>query len=421
MNIIYNLIQILLVPLFIIIGPLYLIIKPSKRASLLNRLGFGLDSLVRTGHKTIWIHALSVGEVTSAQPLVCRLAAEKKAPLSIVFSTTTQSGHHLAEKLIAPLCDRIIYFPFDITPVVKRFLARVKPDLFILIETDFWPNFLHCSAAAGIPMLLFNGRVSDRSMNRYHRFPFIFKPMFDAFELLCMQTDSDAQKMQSLGISPSKIKTVGNLKFSEATFTECSDNEVVSLGQSQELLLFGGSTHDGEEAILIEVFCRLKQNRPGLHLVIAPRNIERSDELVQLIDRYRLTVRRYSAPADEHPTDATLIDTIGDLADLYRFADISFIGGSLTAEGGHNPLEAARFGCPILFGPHMDDFEEISSGLLEAGGAIQVRDELSMHTELERLINDEDQRNRIGAQARQYSTSFSDVLAEHLKIVERFL
>lgn len=421
MNVIYNLIQILLVPLFIIIGPLYLIIKPSRRANVLNRLGSGLDTVQPAREKTIWVHALSVGEVTSAQPLIRRLASEKKENLSIVFSTTTKSGHHLAEKLIAPYCHSIIYFPFDIAPVIKHFLGKIKPDLFILIETDFWPNFLHLSAAARIPMLLFNGRVSDRSMKRYQRFSFVFKPMFETFQLLCMQTDSDAQKMRALGIDPNKIKVVGNLKFSETSSTAVRDELTETLGQSEDLLIFGGSTHGGEEKIMIDGFSRLKHKHAGLHLVIAPRNIERCDELVELIGQHGLTVRRFSLPTDKRPADVTLIDTIGDLAGLYQFADISFIGGSLAAEGGHNPLEAARFGCPILFGPHMDDFSEISSGLLNGGGALQISDEHSMFTELERLITDDNLRNMTGEKARQYSTGFAYVLTEHLQIIDRFL
>jgi len=416
----YNVMQIAALPLCILGIPLYLLIKPSRRSQFFQRFGRGLERPVHRKTKTIWIHALSVGEVTSACPLVKELARRKGESINIIFSATTRSGRELAGRLLAPVCDTIIYFPFDVAPVVTYFLKKLNPDLFILIETDFWPNFIHFSNKAKVPILLFNGRISDSSMRRYRRFGFIFKPLFESFQHLCMQTDSDAGKLQMLGISPENIKTIGNLKFSDAKQAPAEKTRHAPPLPAGRFLLFGGSTHDGEETMLVDVFLRLRKEHSDLHLVIAPRNIERCDELLKMIQANGVTVQRYAAPSGE-PTDITLIDTIGDLSSLYRHAALSFIGGSLVAEGGHNPLEAARFGCPVLFGPHMDDFSEISSELVAAGGALVIDSATGLYSKLAELISDEKKRLHIGANAKRYTDSHDTVLAEHLKVIDCFL
>ncbi|MEJ2521099.1 MAG: glycosyltransferase N-terminal domain-containing protein [Desulfuromonadales bacterium] len=407
-------------PLCIVGAPLYLIIQPSRRGQIVRRCGVGLDCPELKKTKTIWIHALSVGEVTSAYPLVRELARTRGESVTIIFSASTRSGRQLAARQLGPFCDAIIYFPFDIAPVITYFLRKIDPDLFILIETDFWPNFIHFTQKAGIPMLLFNGRVSDGSMAKYRRFGFFFRPLFEAFELLCMQTSSDGEKMQALGISPDKIRSIGNLKFSEAIDTSSDQANRSPLLPENHFLIFGGSTHAGEETILVESFLLLKTKHADLHLVLAPRDIKRSDELIQMIQSKALTARRLSAPSAE-PADITVIDTIGDLARLYRYASISFVGGSLVAEGGHNPLEAARFGCPVLFGPHMDDFKEISSGLVEAGGALIIHNKDGFSSAVDQLIADEQRRRRIGTSAKRYTERYENVLTEHLQVIDCYL
>lgn len=420
MNFIYNLFHILLLPLLVLILPIYLILKPSRRSSIISRLGFGLELNGRRKQKTIWIHALSVGEVTSAYPLVKKLHQEKRDTVNIVFSATTSSGREIAEHLIAPFCDSLTYFPIDFYPVVQYFLRKIQPDLFILIETDFWPNFLHSLSQAHIPMLLLNGRISTQSMKKYGRFSFFFRPLFDAFTLLCMQTASDAQNMKELGIINDKIRTLGNLKFSEFDAEPSVPGNAPGPFQQDSLLIFGGSTHDGEEEILTDIFCRLRANQSKIHLVIAPRNIVRCDDIVPILARKGLTYRRYSS-AEADTTDVTIIDTIGDLAHLYRYAAISFIGGSLVPEGGHNPLEAARHGCPVLFGPCVDDFSEICSELLAAQGALEVKDPESLYTELLRLLSNASDRRVIGENARRYAASYHNVLTDHIHVIDQYL
>lgn len=412
--------QVAVLPLCIVGAPLYLLIRPSRRSQIFGRCGVGLDCPDLRKTRTIWIHALSVGEVSSAHPLVEELARTRGEHVTIIFSASTRSGRRLADRQLGPLCDAIIYFPFDIAPIITYFLREVDPDLFILIETDFWPNFIHCTRKAGVPMLLFNGRISDDSMDRYRRFGFFFKPLFDAFEVLCMQTTSDIDKIRALGISEDKIKSIGNLKFSETANTSSAQPDPSPLLPENHFLIFGASTHAGEETVLVESFLLLKTKYADLHLVLAPRDIKRSDELIRMIRSKALTAQRLSSPSAE-PTDITLIDTIGDLARLYRYASISFIGGSLVAEGGHNPLEAARFGCPVLFGPHMDDFSEISSELVEAGGALTIQSGDSFYATVDELIANDQRRRRIGASAKRYTERYAHVLTEHLQVIDRYL
>jgi len=322
--------QMVALPLLIIGAPIYLVMQPSRRSQILSRMGWRLQGPTHRKNKTVWIHALSVGEVTSAIPLVEELVRTRGESTTIIMSASTRSGRELADRLLGPVCDAVIYFPFDVAPVVKFYLRKLTPDLFILIETDFWPNFVRHASNAGVPLILFNGRISAASMAKYRRFGFISKPLFDSFQLLCMQTDGDAKKMRSLGISENKIQTIGNLKFADpakALPEEPAGNLPLP---TDKLLLFGGSTHEGEETILAETFARLRNRSPDLHLVIAPRDIRRCGELVLMFESMGLTVRRYSSDAFES-TDITLIDTIGDLAKLYRFAAISFIGGSLNS------------------------------------------------------------------------------------------
>ena len=420
MQILYNLLYVVLLPLLILILPFYLISKPEKRNAILKRLGIGLRQPIKSNKPTVWIHALSVGEVTSAFTLVKSLHLARGSSISITFSTTTESGYQLAEKLLDPYCDQIIPYPIDIYPLVRFFQEKFNPAIFILIETDFWPNFLHRLAHNGVPLLLFNGRISNRSMQRYLRFSFFFRPLFDTFNLLCMQTASDARNMQQLGIDKDKIKVLGNLKFSDEGDGGAEQDNAEPLFPRDKFLLFGGSTHAGEEELLIDAVANLREKSIPVHLVLAPRDIRRCAEVAELAAERGIKSAYFSegpAPVSE----MTLIDTIGDLAKLYHYADVAFIGGSLVQEGGHNPLEAARFGCPILFGPHMDDFSEIGEELVTVGGAVVVKDFKSLSSNLRVLLSDDEARRDRGEKAKQYTLAKQNVLEEHLRVIDRYL
>lgn len=420
---IYNTLALILSPVLGVLAVIYYIRHPHKRPFLLSRFGLGSPPppVFPRDQLVIWVHALSVGEFTSSMALIN--AIKKRYPrASVLVSTTTLSGYELAKKSLEGSTTTLIPFPIDFYPVLRRYINRVKPDLFVLVETDFWPNFLSLLTKNHIPAILVNGRISDRSIRKYRYFSFWFRSLFDAFTLLCMQTRRDAEKVSSLGINPEKIFTLGNLKH---TSKQASDPILSTVKRptsfpDDKLIIICGSTHEGEEKIILDAVAMLAEMHNIVHLAIAPRHISRSDQLIDLVGTYRLSASLFSEQST-HPTDVTIIDTIGDLPTLYGFADIGIIGGSFIKEGGHNPLEAARYGLPIIYGPHMDDFSEISRELLDCGAARTATDHLTLHEVLTHLINDHTARIHNGNKAREYIAGHDDVVAKHLYHIGRFV
>jgi len=320
--------------------------------------------------KTIWIHALSVGEVTSALPLVKALRRELP-PCVLVFTVATSSGKQVADHLIAPFADTILYSPFDFRVSVKRYFATIQPDIFILIETDFWPNLLFQLNRKNIPVMLVNGRISQKSFAAYTRFRFFFTPLFRCFSLLSMQTKADSTKMIDLGIAPAKVITLGNLKYDMDIGTANSlqpGRKALGIADQSPIFICG-STHPGEEEILFAAFAKLTQHH-HLFCILAPRDISRGKELVELAASFSLKAFTRSGKSTEGTV--LILDTLGELASCYRLARLAFVGGSLVSQGGHNPIEPAMYGVPVLFGPHMEDFAEIARDLLQSGGAKRI-------------------------------------------------
>ncbi len=358
-------------------------LRGKYRHRLAGRLGFGLARLmaalptVPPGAPVIWLHALSVGEATSALPLVAGIRQSWKEA-RIVLSVTTSSGHRVAEQLIAPHVDALIPGPIDLAPVIWWFLRAIRPDCFVLVETDLWPNWLFGLARHGVPTMLVNGRISGASFDRYHRHRWFFAPMFRTFSLLAMQTGADADKMIRLGVEPSRVNTLGNLKFDTGQYTpgladaDAKATQKTTYGFAAAAPLWiCGSTHRGEEEALFPLYLRLRETIPDLQLLVAPRNIERSGEILVTADAAGLVCRRRTeGKASSGPV--LLLDTIGELAGCYAMAEVVFIGGSLVPLGGHNPLEPAAVSVPVLYGSHMEDFSEIAALLVHSGGARQV-------------------------------------------------
>ena len=236
-----------------------------------------------------------------------------------------------------------------------------------------------------------------------------------------MQTGTDVKNMVRLGIAESKAITMGNLKFGSCKKAELESSRLDRIFPSQSIIVCAGSTHEGEEESILDAFLSAKKTTgESLHLILAPRKISRCGNLTELAKNQRLSVSLFST-ADADSTDVTIVDTLGDLATLYRYADVSYIGGSLVDEGGHNPLEATRYGCPVLFGPHMDDFSEISRDLQQCGAALVVEDSTSLRDTLERLVTDANVRKEMGERALHYSTSHNHVIADHLQLIHRYL
>jgi len=421
MFVLYNLLQLLVLPL--LFAPLAVIAlsRPKYRNRLPARLGWGLRRSIPPGFgktKTFWLHALSVGEVTSAVPLVAGLR-RTYPEARIIISVTTGSGRQVAAQLLAGLADQIIDGPLDLLPVVRKFIATLRPDLFILVETDFWPNTLNQLRLSGIPTVLVNGRISASSLARYHRFAFLFRPMMQSFSCLCMQTENGRKDMVALGVDPRRVHSPGNLKY--ASRADLSQKEKLKqLLPPARLLLLAGSTHPGEEELLLRAYLTLRKELPEIFLLIAPRDPGRTGEISQLAQNLGVhACRRTSGRPDG--SDLLIIDSIGELLSFYALADIAFVGGSLVDCGGHNPLEPAALGIPVLFGPHMEDFQEVAEELIAAGGAQRVTNEQQLFNQLKELASSAEARTRQGEAARYWVQRREGVVERHLLLIENLL
>lgn len=420
MLILYNTIQLTFIILFFPVLLIYTAMRPKYRDRIPPKLGKGLRkqiSPLSQHKKTIWIHALSVGEVTSALPLVARVRQDFK-DTNIIFSASTKSGSKLAEELITQHCDQVIVFPLDIFFVVNFFLDQIKPDLFILVETDFWPNFLHQLNLRNIPAILVNGRISKNSMDYYRKFRFFFSPMFRSFSFLCVQTETDRGRLIELGLIEEKVRKLGNLKYEPVAIKNISSFSAI-IEEGKGLLIVAGSTHPGEEKLLLQSFVTLKPKH-NIRMIIAPRQIERGKEIVKCAQNHGLEVILRSS-YENFQGDIFILDTIGELMSFYSLADVSFVGGSLVKEGGHNPIEPASYRKPVIFGPHMDDFEEISKDLLQSGGAFGVKDQNSLTEILDRLLVDEQFRLERGKAAFNCIKDNQGVIDKHMEIIREYM
>jgi len=419
----------------ILLSPLLLvqiIISPKYRGRIFLKLSLGLEKLTRQlpeNKKRLWVHALSVGEVLSAQPLVRKIRSAYP-DFTIIFSASTKTGEELCREVMADEIDLFVPFPIDLYSIALKFINCIRPDLFILIETDFWPNFLHILDKQKIPAILVNGRISQSSFKRYHRFRFIFEPVFKIFKFISMQTIADADKMIQFGVDPDKIKALGNLKY-DAVLPETVGWELEQRPTSfyrkqfgippEKIVWIAGSTHSGEEVSILAAYKRLSLLFPDLFLVVAPRKVERGRQIKEVANSLGLTVRQRTAPFqdEEFPGAPLLIlDTMGELSRMYSFCDIAFIGGSLVPDGGHNPLEPAAFGKPILFGPYMDDFTEIVSDLLEKNAAIVCHDEDDIFDNVKHLLTESTLRKEMGDQAQSLVLQHRGVSMRHLEIID---
>ena len=373
--------------------------------SLRQRLGYLPVSLNLDGDESIWVHAVSVGEVLAARTLIADLRRAYPR-LKLFLSTTTLTGQQLARRSVGDV-DGVFYFPFDWAFSVRRTLDRVRPRLFVMIETEIWPNLLRECRRRGVRTVLVNGRISYRSFPRYRLIRPFFRRVLDDIDRFCVQGDEAARRLVELGADPDRITVTGSVKFDALDvapppgrgrqrilrFFRLSPNRPV---------LVAGSTLKGEETAVVRAFNLLRTRGGTPLLIIAARQPERFAEVERLCRQEGLsTVRRTELPIDAEPrADAVVLDTIGELAELYQIGTVVFVGGSLVAGGGHNILEPAVFGKPIVFGPHMENFAEIAEAFLANGAAIQVRSPRELDEALVGLMGDPVRRARLGAAAR---------------------
>jgi len=402
------------------------ILTSKYRSRSVKRLGFALGESPggsSSGRPRIWVHALSVGEVASARNLVRELRRSYPQGV-IIFSSATRTGESFARSILGEHVDCFAPFPFDLLISVKRLVSWARPDLFVLVETDFWPNFLAELNRRDIPTLLVNGRASDSSFARYRNLRWLFRPLFNSFHTLAMQTEQDSTGMRHLGVDPARLAVLGNLKYDAAlsgNSAKAGLHRAALHIPKQALVWVAGSTHRGEEEIIFAVFEKLSRTFTNLFLIVAPRNVERGAELAAMAARCGLSACCRSLGGARGGGSVLILDTLGELASVYALCDVAFIGGSLVPQRGHNPLEPALYGKPVLFGPSMEDFAEISRDLLAVGGARQVHDAEELRAALAILLADPVERERSGHQAQELIASRRGVTEAHLALIRNVL
>jgi 3-deoxy-D-manno-octulosonic-acid transferase len=346
-----------------------------------------------------------VGEVLAARPLISELR-RRYPKLRLFLSTTTLAGQQLARRNVSDV-DAVFYFPFDWTFTVRRTLDLVRPRVFLMIETEIWPNLLRECRRRGVKTMLVNGRISYRSFPRYRLVRRFFKRVLADVDHFCVQGEETARRLQQLGADPARLTVTGSLKFDALDMIPVAGrgpDRVLRFFRlsAQRPVLIAGSTLRGEEEAVIRAFNRIRTKGTPPLLIIAARHPERFAEVERICRHEGLnTVRRSALAIDAEPrADAVILDTIGELAQLYQVATVVFVGGSLVPAGGHNLLEPAVFGKPIVFGPYMENFAEIAQTFLANGAAVQVRSERELHETIVSLMGDPVRRARVGAAAR---------------------
>jgi 3-deoxy-D-manno-octulosonic-acid transferase len=395
---------------FLVVSPyfVYQAIRYNKYiGSLSQRLGYLPISFNMDGEESIWIHAVSVGEALTARALAAELKA-RYPRLRLFLSTTTIAGQQVARRSLQHV-DAVFYFPFDWTFIVRRTLNLVKPRLFIMMETEIWPNLLHECRRRGIKSVMINGRISSRSYPRYRLVRPFFRRVLADVDRFCMQSEESARRLIDLGADANRVTVTGSLKFDSlempAATTHGKPRERVMRFfrlSPQRTVIIAGSTMRGEEAAVLRAFSRVKAKSPGALVIVAPRQPERFGEVERLAREMGfVTTKRSDLPIDVEPrADVIVLDTIGELAQLYQLATAVFVGGSLADHGGHNILEPAVFGKPIVFGAHMQNFKEIADTFLANSAAVQVSSEDELDETLIELVTDPVRRARLGAAAR---------------------
>jgi 3-deoxy-D-manno-octulosonic-acid transferase len=376
-------------------------------ASLGQRLGYLPVSFNMDADESIWIHAVSVGEVLTARPLISDL--KRRYPnLRLFLSTTTMAGQQLARRSVQDV-DAVFYFPFDLTFVVRRTLDLVRPRLFITIETEIWPNLLRECRARGVKTAVVNGRLSPRSYPRYRLIRGFMRRVLDDVDRFLVQSEESARRFIDLGADPARVVVTGSLKFdsldlSPQALHARSRDRVLRYFRvpSSRPVIVAGSTMKGEESVILRAFRRVRTALPNALLVIAPRHPERFGEVEQLVrSEGWKTAKRTDLAIDSEPrVDVVVLDTIGELATVYQIGTVVFVGGSLVATGGHNVLEPAVFGKPIIFGPHMENFAEIAEAFVSNGAGVQLASEQQLDETFLSLMSDPVRRARLGAAAR---------------------
>jgi len=388
-----------------------LIFKGKLHGDFAERFGnFTPDKLksLENARGAIWIQAVSVGEVAVCKGLVSKLKAELPDK-KIVISTITKTGNDLAKRLFSQ-DTTVIYFPLDFSFIVKKVVALIKPVIYIMIETEIWPNLLKEMADNKVPSILINGRISDRSYDKYVLASPLLKKTLGRIGRFCMQSALDAERIVFIGAPKDRVEITGNMKFDVEINADLKAMETLkeslSLKADEELLV-AGSTHSGEEEIVLKSFKELLKDFPKLKLLIAPRHIERASDVRILADKVGVT-------------PVFVLDKIGYLNSAYSFATLVFIGGSLVKHGGQNPIEPAIFEKAILFGPHMFNFKDISASFLKNNAAISVSNNKELTESIRMLLTDKAKRDELGRSAKRTVSEGRGATDRNIKVIKEY-
>lgn len=400
MRIIYSFLFYCLTP-FIISRLLWRSLKnPAYRQRILERFGFYLQSYQQN---VIWFHAVSVGECEAIFPLI-RLIQTRQPQLPILITTTTPTGSARVKTVLGETVQHF-YLPYDLPDVVSRFLNTFKPKIAVIVETEIWTNLFHACHAKKIPLYVINARLSEKSVRGYQKIPFLILPALNSISKIASQSETDKKRFIQIGAKTEKIENLGNIKFDITIEEEIfSQARILKSEQfSNRFVFIAASTHEGEEALIFETYKSLKKQIPQLLLAIAPRHPERFLSVKNLAENAKLqVVIRTTKQICTKQTDVFLIDTLGELKLFYATADIAFVGGSLVPIGGHNILEPAAAGVPVLFGSEMKNFAFIAEKMLEAKAALQCKNIADLETKILELYNQTPLRNTLQDNAKNF-------------------
>lgn len=422
-RLLYNTLFILATPIILCI----LLAKKRCRRGLLDRLGFRVKPVLEPSgarRPLIWIHAVSLGEVVAVTPLVKALHRNHPDHRFIV-STVTETGREAVEQRLAGVAEHR-YAPLDVPWAVSRSIAQWQPVLYAFVETELWPNLLWTLRDRRVPSIMVNGRLSSRSFARQHVPGLIsfYRSVLRSLTLCLMQSERDVQRIVALGADPARVQRTGNIKFDQplpAKPVDASFRASLGIGEGDQLLL-AGSTHAGEEEMIVAAYRTVVQQHPSAVLMLAPRHIERVDDVIALVTAAGFSAQRKSR-LDSVRSGARVIilDTRGELARAYHEAAVAFVGGTLVPVGGHNLLEPAVLGKPVLFGPYTDHCAEIATLLLESGGAVRVSDAEAVGRMVKAWLEDASSRLQVGEAARQTVLDNQGALQRSLDSIEACL
>ncbi|HHL39678.1 MAG TPA: 3-deoxy-D-manno-octulosonic acid transferase [Deltaproteobacteria bacterium] len=374
------------------------------------------------GGPVVWVHAVSVGETRAVIPLV-RMLKERRPQVKVLFSTVTATANDVAAAEGKGLIDALVYCPLDFSWAVGRLIDRAAPRVFVVVEKEVWPNLLLLLRRSGAATVVVNGTVSERSFESYRRFGFFFREVFGSLSAFCARTEEDAARAEALGVEPGRVTVAGNIKFDMGARTAGCEARADELRRALCVdggpVIVAGSTHRGEEEILLRLYGSLRSEFPELRLFIVPRHPERFDEVEALAARSGFSYVRRSAGGRG---DIVVVDTVGELSALYSLADVAVVCGSLVrGVGGHNLLEPAFFSRPVLYGPYIDSYRSMAALLEAGGGGLRAAGESDMLAKLRRLLREEGAREEMGRRAKAVVDANRGAAARCVDTIEAFL